>query len=280
MTEKFSTLPFEKRASPRKRKSVDIEGSLSEAFCARQKNGPYCLRYLLPHDLFRKDGSIASVGDVIVGVDGSALHLFSRVIIQNIFCCPNNHTFDIITLAEWKLSQIQKRRAKNTARMKSADNRSATATRMKSEKNRKATAMRNKSVKNKMASALRNQSPKNKEACRLRMKTDLNKFYDRHRKYFKYDDKKRETWENDDMAEEDTRTRLAAAVATTRTRIEIWLASAKEGDLLPKELHPPVENNQNNHASLQRYPYDCREPRKKNGQLQMLWPHEYDEDSD
>ena len=128
-----------------------LEGSLSEAcppceqnrltstpFCARQKNGPYCLKYLLPHDLFRKDGSIASVGDVIVGMDGSAINLFSKVTIQNIFRYPSNHTFDIITLAEWNLSQKQKRRAKNTARMKSADNRSATATRMKSEKNRMA----------------------------------------------------------------------------------------------------------------------------------------------
>lgn len=241
MTEKLIGVPFEKRASPRKRKSADIEVSSSEAFkkdrstpfCAKQKNGPYCLKYLLPYDLFRKDGSIAAVGDVIVGVDGSAVHLLSKVIIQNILCNPTYHIFDIFTLAEWKLSQTQKRRAKNTARMKSADNRSATATRMKSEKNRKATATRNKSVKNKEACALRNQSPTNKEACRLRMKTESNKFFDRNRKYFKYDDKRIENQENEDMAEEDTRTQSLAA----RTPREIWLASAKEGDELPLELY-------------------------------------------
>ena len=94
--------------------------------------------------LCRQDGTNASVGDVIVGVDGKAREDYPTDDIK-VILCNRSHNFDIISKEDWEGSLLRKRLENNAARMKSPENQASTAARMKSPENQASTAARMKS---------------------------------------------------------------------------------------------------------------------------------------
>lgn len=173
-----------------------------EPFAVRYRNGPFRIKFLLSTDIYRVDGTIACVGDVVVSLNRRRLALVPKKIIDNVLRYPMKFRLQIVSPEQWEKLKAEGRRADGRRRMQSQANKAATAIRMKSERNVAADALRKRvnaeqrvegslrvayvdvleannirmsSASNKEATAMRMKSPSNKEATAVRMESPSNK---------------------------------------------------------------------------------------------------------